>query len=451
MAYGCVILPRTSYYTVPVIDKPSAGMIDYCHSTLTTCEHHLPSSSCSTERKEQAMSKTMHKKDGRGNPFRRGDTWTYRIYISDPITGQRKQKWVGGFATEKEAKAALETAKAQLKLGTYREPKRQTVAEYLTEWFESVHRPMLKPSTARGYEVNIRLHIIPSIGHLRLDMLSRSDVRKMCNDMQTKGLKPNTIKYALRVLSACMSDAVLNDHISKTPCMKIPIKSTKYHATVLDKAQMSILLNGAKDTPIYLELLLAATLGLRRGELLGLKFSDFDFAKGTVHIQRQITETRAKSEPRKDTPLWGESTLKTESSNRVLPVAGHVMEAVRSRQREAKANRLRYGAQYHHQDYICCDERGEFLKPTTLDKRYKKLLSSLGLPPIRLHDLRHSCATLMVEEHVTLKAVSHLLGHSNISTTADIYAEVINSHKEAAQVMERCFFSLDKEEYHAVQ
>ncbi|MEA4869483.1 MAG: site-specific integrase [Christensenella sp.] len=386
------------------------------------------------------MSKSKDKSLKRGNPFQRGKTWTYRIYVSDPQTGKKYQKWMGGFSTEKEAKTAMETAKAQLKLGLYLEPCKQTVAEYMTEWFENEHRLLLKPSTIRGYEANIRLHIIPSVGYLRLDKLCRSDVQKMCNGMQEKGFRGSTIKYALRVLSACMNDAVLNDLILKTPCKKILIRSEKYHATVLSKRQISVLLDGAIDSPIYTELLLTATLGLRRGELLGLKFSDFDFHECTVHIQRQITETKVKHGQLTGQSLWGESTLKTESSNRILPVAKPVLEAVRARQRAAKTNCLQLGADYHNEDYVCCNERGEFLKPPTLNKRFKNLLNSLGLPAIRFHDLRHSFATLIVEEHVPIKTVSHLLGHSNISTTADIYSDVINSPKEAALVVERCFF-----------
>lgn len=446
MAYGCVILPRDTKLNL-VIDKVGINQLNYQRSTLTTCDYHLPGSSCSLERKEQEMSKSKKLTLRHGNPFQRGNTWTYRIYLPDSRTGKKNmQKWVGGFSTEKEAKTDMEIAKAQLKIGTYLKPCKYTVAQYLTEWFEREHRPLLKPSTIRGYDLNMRLHIIPSIGHLRLDQLCRSDVQKMCNDMQGKGLKSNTIKYALRVLSACMNDAVLNDLIPKSPCKKIQIKNDKYHATVLCKKQISTLLDGAMGTPIYVEILLAATLGLRRGELLGLKFSDFDFHEGAVHIQRQITETRVINGTNDDQSLWGVSTLKTESSNRVIPVAKHVLEAVIARQRVAKANRLLYGVGYQNEDYVCCNEYGMFLKPPTLNKRFKILLKSLGLPAIRLHDLRHSFATLLVEEHLPIKTVSHLLGHSNISTTADIYSDVINSPKEAASVMEQCFFLQDIKE-----
>lgn len=387
----------------------------------------------------------MSKKKLRGNPFMRGNTWTYIIYLPDLETGRKtRQKWVSGFKTKQEAKNALCEARAQIKLGLYREPSNQIVAEYISDWFHTVHKSVLKPSTVRGYEVNIRKHILPSVGSYKLDQLNRMHVQKMCNDMAEKGLKSNTILYALRVLAACMNDAVLNDHIPKNPCKKINVKKAKYHATILSKQQIGALLTGAKESPIYLEILLAATLGLRRGELLGLRYSDFNFEKGTVHVQNQITEARMRNQVETgDQSIWGWSTLKTAESNRVLSVPKPVLDAVKARQSDQKLNRLRNGYAYHNLDLVCCDEHGDFLKPPTLYKRFKKLLERLQLPSIRFHDLRHSFATLMIEEHAPLKAVSYVLGHSNISTTADIYADVINSQKETAIIIESSFFSTD--------
>jgi len=384
------------------------------------------------------MSKTISntKKKSTGNPMRRGNSWTYLIYVPNIRTGKTRQKWVGGFATEKEAKTALEKARAEIKLGIYQEPIKQTVESYLTDWFFNVHKPTLKPSTGRGYEVNIRYHIIPHIGHISLDKLNRNDVIKLYNKLASSGLKAATVKYVHHVLAKGLKDAVLSDLIPKNPCesVKLP-KQTKYKATVLSCDQISRLLAAARQSCIYLELMSAVCLGLRRGEVLGLQYRDFDFIKGTVHIQRQITVIKSSKEPPFGKTEWGVSTLKTPESDRVLFLPQQLLAAVKERQRQGDLLRVGGG-------FVCCDENGALRNPHTLYTEYKKLLRKLNLPDIRFHDLRHSYATAMIEQKIPLKTVSHMLGHSNISTTADIYCDVINSHQEGARVAEKVFFNV---------
>ncbi len=378
----------------------------------------------------------MSKTNTKGNPFKRGDTWTFIIRIPDSKSGKPKQKWVGGFTTEKEAKSALEKVRAEIKLGIYQEPLKQTVESYLTDWFDNVHKPTLKPSTARGYEINIRCHIIPYIGHISLDKLNRNDVIKLYNQLATSGLKAATVKYVHHVLAKGLKDAVFSDLIPKNPCesVKLP-KQTKYKALILSCEQISRLLAAARQSCICLELMFAVCLGLRRGEVLGLQYRDFDFEKGTVHIQRQITVIKSSKEPPYGITEWGVSTLKTPESDRVLFMPQQLLAAVKERQRQSGKDILRMGG-----GFVCCDENGVLRNPHTLYTEYKKLLRKLNLPDIRFHDLRHSYATAMIEQKIPLKTVSHMLGHSNISTTADIYCDIINSHKEGATVAEQVFF-----------
>lgn len=384
----------------------------------------------------------MSNNKSKGNPFLRGNTWTYIIRIPDKQSGQLKQKWIGGFTTEKAAKKALEKAKAEIKLWIYKEPEKITVSEYITDWFENTHRPLIKPSTARGYEVNIRNHILPYIGGKALDKLTRNDVVKLYNTLHSNGLGATSIKYVHHVLSKSLKDAVASDLITKNPCeyAKLP-KQQKYKAEILTPEQSAQLLNTAKETDIYLELLFAVCLGLRRGEVLGIQFSDVDFSKGTLHIQRQITVVKSSKEPPIGHTEWGVSTLKTDESDRILYLPRQLLEAIERRQTQCRKDKLAAGGKYNNQGFICCDSLGNYKNPQTLYNQYKKLLTKLNLPSIRFHDLRHSYATAMIEQKIPLKTVSHMLGHSNISITADIYCDVINSHKEGAEVAEKLFFN----------
>lgn len=368
------------------------------------------------------------------NPFQRGNTWTYILYVRDPATGKKKQKWVGGFKTKKEATEELRKKEAQIELGTYDVYEGLSTRDYLLDWFENVHKPNLKPSTARGYSVNIRNHILPYIGNVPIKSLSRNDITKLYNTLLAKGLSPTSVKYVHHVLSKALNDALASDLIAKNPCLYASVpKQQRYRAVVLNNEQSQRLLQTASTTDIYLELLFAMCLGLRRGEVLGLKFSDFDFYTGTVHIQRQITVTDDGCE-------FGISTLKTEESDRVLYVPAHLLDIVKARQKECKEDKIRHGKQYNNLGFVCCDEFGNYKNPYTLYRKYKRLLEECDLPDIRFHDLRHTYATQMIENNVPLTSVSHMLGHSSISITADVYCGVINANKEASYVADKLFF-----------
>lgn len=425
--------------------------LQYNNSTLTIEECKVGSSK---PEEEILMNKQPEKpKSKKSCLYKRGNTWSYVVYVPDPITGKKKQKWCGGFATEEEAKNAMETLKAEIQLGIHKEPSKLTVEEYLLDWFENIHKPFLKPSTARGYEVNIRNHIIPYIGKKKLAELNRNDLMRLYNLLQQSGnvksklkgqkpgLSPTTIKYVHNVLSKGLKEAALSGLIDKNPCdgVKLP-KRQKYKAGVLNHDQIIKILDAAKSIEIYLPLLFGLVLGLRRGEAMGLRFSDFDFEKGTVHIQRQITVTKSSKESKTGETEWGFSTLKTEESDRVLYVPQPVLQAVKEQQQQCRLNRIKYGSEYSNNDLVCCNEKGGFYNPNTMYTKFKKLLAELGLPKIRFHDLRHSYATAMIESHVPLKTVSHMLGHTDIGITANIYCDVINSHKEAATVAETFFF-----------
>jgi len=380
----------------------------------------------------------------KANPFKRGKTWTYIITYIDEETGKNKRKWVGGFKTKEDATIALNEATSQLAARNGKAPPTDTVGEYITKWFNEVHKPFLKPTTARGYEVNIRLHIIPDIGHIPLTKLNRNDVMAFYNKLIGKGLSPASVKYVHNTLTKGLKEAVLSDLILKNPCngVKMP-KVKKYKSEILNEEQLAKLLQGAAESDVYLEILLAATLGLRRGEALGVRFKDFNYTEGTVHIRQQITIIDAGNAKEHRQAEWGISTLKTEESDRVLYVAPTVLRVVKEQEKQVKCDRLRLGKDYHNYDLVCCKENGEWKNPQTVLSAYHRVLENARLPSVRFHDLRHSFASIMIEKDIPLKTVSHILGHSSIIVTADVYCDVIRRHKDAADIAEKCFFPAD--------
>lgn len=436
MAYATVIKPKQKKVSVipEQVDQPASEMLPSECRTLITEDGLIPF--------RNGRSATMIHPQSDSMIYQRGNTWSYVIYISDPEhRGKKKQAWRGGFKTKEDAMYARQAEESEILFGIRKIHKKETLKHYINQWFLS-KRYELKPSTARGYEKNIQNHIIPAIGHLQLDDVRRTDVQELVNHLYDKNLKNGTVRYVVRVLSACMRDALVDERVTHNPCAKIKYKSEpKYHAVVLNSQQLQKLIGALDSSPTSLLILLAATLGLRRGEALGLKFTDFDMTKGTVHIQRQITDIRSPYDTdRLSHPLYGESHLKTESSNRIIAVSPSLMNLVIKMHKKNLENMILYNREYDPAGYLCCDDHGHFIYPQTLLKHYKKLLRDLKLPSIRFHDLRHSFATLLIENNLNLKAVSYNLGHSNISTTVDIYSDVINSKHESADIVENVLF-----------
>lgn len=391
---------------------------------------------------ERQTEKKTYKKQG--NPYKRGDTWTYIYYITDAETGKKVQKRKGGYSTKKEAEAALKETEALILTGQYVEDKKVSTEQYIMHWFNEIHKPTLQPNTYNGYFVNIKNHIVPNIGEIPLIKLNRNDIMKFYNKLIENGLSATTVKYVHSVLRKALKEAVLSDLILKNPCDGITLpKQKKYHAAILNADQIRILLDKCIGSSVELEVLLALSLGLRRGETLGLKFDDFDFTNKTVHIQQQVTTVKdtTKSKRMPSETVWGLKDLKTNESNRTVYVPQSVLDAVQNRKLQVEQAKKKFGDQYVDYGLVCCKENGMYESPQSVYVRFKKLLKQAGLPDVRFHDLRHSYATALLDLDVPLKVISKILGHSSINITADVYCDVLEKKKQPADIVQNTFFT----------
>lgn len=193
---------------------------------------------------------------------------------------------------------------------------------------------------------------------------------------------------------------------------------------VLTQEQVNILLEDIKDTPLFIPVLLAVTCGMRRGEILALKWANIDFDKKTIYISNSLIETD------------GEIIMqdpKTETSRRTIYMPDVVIKALKEHKKKQAQNKLMLGQNYNDDDFVCCWDNGQPFRPDFITHAFTKVLKKLNLPHVRFHDLRHTHVTLLLQQDVHPKIVQERLGHSSISMTLDTYSHVLpNMQQEAA-------------------
>ncbi len=300
----------------------------------------------------------------KGNPYKRANKWEFYYYIRDE-NGKRIQKRKGGFETKEEAAKELEICKAKVKLGMTIPVARMTVGEFLEHWF-SQHKRTLEPNSINGYYININHHIIPAIGTVKLANLKPSSIQAFYYDlMEEKNLSAKTVRYVHNVLKVAMNMAVDDKLIDENPCTKVRLpKSKPYKATLLSLEQIQKLFEYLNNNRYEVEIKLDCLHGLRRGEVLGLKFSDIDFEKHTMTINRQVTIIRTYDEQKeKETSYYGLKSLKTEKSNRVLEMSDETERLIRLKKIWYDERKKYLADMYEDNDLICCNEDGTILSP----------------------------------------------------------------------------------------
>jgi len=304
--------------------------------------------------------------------------------------------------------------------------KKLTVAEYLDLWLEEAVEGSVWYTTFRDHKRNVRLHLKPAIGRIRLKDLTRMHVQRFINQKVKEGYAPRTVRYAHTTLSKALTQAVDWDLVPKNVASraKLPKQKRKKRET-LSAENVGAFFSAASEDRFGALYVLAVTSGLRPGELLALKWEDVDLEAGALSVRSSVSEDEGG-------PVIREET-KTSAGRRLelLPVAVEALKKHRLRQNE---ERLRYQGLWRDLGLIFPSTTGTIMRRNNLHRRsYKPLLKKAGLPDIRLYDLRHTFATLMFENKEQLKLVSEMLGHASVRQTADTYTHVSPTmHREAA-------------------
>lgn len=295
--------------------------------------------------------------------------------------------------------------------------------DYLKKWLE-IAKSTIKPATYASYVGMVKYPIEPYFRKSRctLGHLAAVDIQDFYTE-QLKRVTANTVIHYHAVIHRALKYAVKIDLIAVNPADKIERpKKNAFIGSFYDKQEMNALFQAVQNTRLELPVMLAAFYGLRRSEVVGLKWDAVDFKANTITIRHTVTTCNLDGKQL----VIASDTTKTKSSMRTLPLVPIFREKLLALRAEQEENRRLCGRSYckDYLEYVCVNEIGERINPSYITDAFPKLLEKNGLRVIRYHDLRHSCASLLLANGVPMKQIQEWLGHSDFSTTANIYAHL---------------------------
>lgn len=377
-----------------------------------------------------------------GHIRKRGNNYQVIVYLGKDQNGKKKYKYQAAEGQE-EAQKILTDLLHSINHNYYTDPGDITFGDYLKEWYDDYCVHKLAPKTLDKYKAIIDKNIIPQIGHIPLIKLQPMNLQKYYSKMLSsgrtgnknkdqKGLAPSTVLYHHRIIHKALDQAVKWQMITRNIADAVePPRKQQAKVNVLTLDQLWKLLNVIQENNqvIFMPTFLAAATGMRRAEVLGLKWSDVDFDNGMLNISRQLQRIDGELTTRE---------LKTVKSKRTVKLDDFVVDELKRHKAQQNEVRLSLGKAYKD-NYICTWEDGRPVDPDYVTKRFMKIASDNDLN-VRFHDLRHSFATLLLSQKVPARIIAEMLGHSSTNITNDIYSHVsVSMQEEAASIVGNAF------------
>lgn len=355
----------------------------------------------------------------------------YYAIVSYYVDGRRKQKSVStGLSVKGNKRRALEFLENLKRTYETKESmenmdgSRLLMTDYMDEWLKIV-KPLVERATYKSYDNMVSARIRPHFEKLNLLLteVEPKHIKMLYDEILEQGYTTNTVIHYHAVLHQALAYAVKNDYILSNPADRVKRpKKNKHISSFYTKDEILTLLDIAKDDPIYIPIVLSTYYGFRRSETLGMRWSAIDFENKTITVNHKVTELTENGK----TIVYAEDKLKTKSSYRTLPLIPVVEEKLLEHKAKLERNQKLFGNSYckEYMDYVCVDEMGKLFRPNFISDHFGWLLKKYGLKKITFKELRHSCASMLVAEGIPMKSIQEWLGHSNFSTTADIYSHI---------------------------
>jgi integrase len=354
---------------------------------------------------------------GSGSIIPRGNGFSavYRVHQPD---GKVKQVWRSGFATRAAAQQHLNEILHSIDNGTYTPPSTLTFGEYLDQWLLGLE-PRVRPSTLASYRTNVRAHISPALGGTKLQALTTASLRTFYAGLRDRGLAPKTCQNVHVIIHAALSDALVDGlvrgNVAAVKRTRPPSAIDPPEMQTWDEGQLRAFLQHVHGDRLEAAWTLAATTGMRRGEILGLRWSDLDLEAATASIRQTLVTVDY-------TPTF--SDPKTKAGGRMISLDLELVAALKAHRTDHLQERMRFGPGYADTGLVFTREDGSLIHPESFSDKFQAHAKAAGLPRIRFHDVRHSYATAWLRNGGSVEVLSKRLGHANVAITQDRYIHV---------------------------
>ena len=374
--------------------------------------------------------------NGAGTIYKRGDrSWGGRVYIGLDSNGKKKFKYFSG-KSEAEVKRKI---KDFTKTDSFDFGKKVSLEEYLRYWQTNCKYKTIKDSSYVAIDRTIKNQIIPYIGYIQLQKVTSDDIRELLMDLKERGYSYSIVKKAYDCLNGVFKHAAIQDDILKNPMLSVTMLAQsdfkKKEIRFFTEKECSLIIEESSrryqtGSPVYIygdAYVLMLHTGIRLGEAIGLKKTDWDQDNKTIHIQRNIQSVT--NIDRNGVCTQGKqlisNTTKTYSGDRIIPLNNAATEAI-----------VRLCGQHPESEYIICSSNGDVIPPERLERTFYRMLRNIGIEKTGVHSLRHTFASMLFAKKIDIKTISHLLGHASITITLNTYVHLINDpeHKAVAEL-----------------
>jgi integrase len=365
-------------------------------------------------------------------------SWELKFDLGrDPLTGKRITKYATFHGTKRKAQEELTRLLAQRNEGSYVDPTKMTVAEYLRHWLAADIDRRLATSTAARHRGIVEKNIVPRLGGVPMRKLTAVHIEAFEAELQREGwvkkrrqskegprpekhgLSAQTVQHVHRTLSQALTHAVRLGVLLKNPASQVkPPRPEHREIRILSKEEIGLILGAARETWLYLPVLVAVTTGLRRGELLGLRWSDLDPMLGTLTVNQSLERVKGKVTFK---------APKTKTSRRSITLPAVTIQSLQEHRAAQAEERMRFGLGRDPRGLVFTRADGEPLDADSLTKAFGRLVAATGVTPISYHGLRHTHISHLLMDGVHVKVVSERAGHANVNITLSVYAAYIPS------------------------
>jgi integrase len=360
--------------------------------------------------------------------------WTVRIYLGEDASGKRFYHNETTKGAKKDAQKRLTQVLREKDSGVYVQSSAMTLNDFLDKWLAESASLKIRARTLNGYESLLKCHVRQKLGAKRLSDIQLLEVQKLYNEMNKASYSPKTIRHVHNVLASAFKQAVKWKMLMQNPCdfCDLP-RQVKTEMKCFTPDEAKLFLEAAESEKFYALFYLAIETGMRPEEYLGLKWQDIDFEQRSLSVQRALVEKKGGGF------IFDE--LKTSRSRRSIPLSNSVINVLKIHRRIQLEARMKIGANYQNYDVVFASEVGTpMMHRNLLRRHFKPLLVKAGLPDIRLYDLRHTTATLLLSAGQNPKIVSERLGHASIVLTLDTYSHVLPTmQRDATNEIEAIF------------